>query len=222
MPTNYYYDGATPDVRQSMAASLAVLKSLGARIVELAVPDPQEIHRVSATVSQCEAAAMHARWMRERPQDYSLYVRSRVEAGYHIPATTYLEALNLRPTFLAEFLDSVYTKVDVLHTPVMVMPPPTIAESEPKVSGDVAGLVAHISRNTRPSNYLGLPALSVPGGFGNDYGRFQLVGRPFAEAKLSRRDLTRRKPGGISACRFCRAESSGQGRQGAKEEKNYR
>ena len=129
---------------------------------------------------------MHARWMRERPQDYSLYVRSRVEAGYHIPATTYLEALNLRPRFLSEFLETVYTRVDVLHTPVMVMPPPTIAESEPKDSGDVAALVAHISRNTRPFNYLGLPALSVPAGFSaSDLPvAFQLVGRPFSEAQL--------------------------------------
>ena len=186
VPTNYYYDGATPDVRQCMDASLAVLRSLGARIVELPVPDPQEIHRVSATVSQCEAAAMHARWMRERPQDYSLYVRSRVEAGYHIPAVTYLEALNLRPTFVAEFMDQVYTKVDMLHAPVMVMPPPTIAESEPRTSGDVAGLVAHISRNTRPANYLGLPALSVPAGFSANALplAFQLIGRPFSEALL--------------------------------------
>ena len=62
VPTNYYYDGATPDVKQCMEASLTVLKFLGARLVELAVPDPQAIHRVSSTVSQCEAAALHARW----------------------------------------------------------------------------------------------------------------------------------------------------------------
>ncbi len=68
----------------------------------------------------------------------------------------------------------------------MVMPPPTIAESEPKASGDVAALVAHISRNTRPSNYLGLPALSVPGGFSANGLplAFQLMGRPFSEALL--------------------------------------
>jgi aspartyl-tRNA(Asn)/glutamyl-tRNA(Gln) amidotransferase subunit A len=186
VPTNYYYDGATADVKQRMEQSLTVLKSLGARIVELTVPDPGRIHRLSSTVSQCEAAAMHARWMRERPEDYSMYVRSRVEAGFHIPAVTYLEALNLRPRFLAEFLESVYSKVDVLHAPVMTMPPPTIAETEPRATGDVAALVAHVSRNTRPANYLGLPALSVPAGFSADGLpiAFQLMGRPFSEALL--------------------------------------
>jgi aspartyl-tRNA(Asn)/glutamyl-tRNA(Gln) amidotransferase subunit A len=186
VPTNYYYDGVTPDVRQAMEASLEVFKSLGARIVELPVPDAEKIFRLSATVSVCEAAAMHARWMRERPQDYSLYVRSRVEAGYHIPATTYIEALNLRPRFLNEFLEAVFTKVDVLHTRVMTMPPPTIAETDPQDSADVAALVTRISRNTRPFNYLGLPALSVPAGFSSSGLpiAFQLAGRPFSEALL--------------------------------------
>src|SRR4029450_5978132 len=186
VPTNYYYDGVTPDVRQAMEASLEAFKSLGARIVELQVPDAEKIFRLSATVSVCEAAAMHARWMRERPQDYSLYVRSRVEAGYHIPATTYIEALNLRPRFLHEFLEAVFTKVDVLHTPVMTMPPPTIAETDPQESADVAALVTRISRNTRPFNYLWLPALSVPAGFSSSGLpiAFQLAGRPFSEALL--------------------------------------
>ena len=43
-----------------------------------------------------------------------------------------------------------------------------------------------VSANTRPFNYLGLPAISVPCGFDNGglpIG-LQLVGRPFAEARL--------------------------------------
>ncbi len=78
--------------------------------------------------------------------------------------------------------------LDILHTPVMVMPVPTIAETEPKAAGDVLGLVARITRNTRPTNYLGLPALSVPAGFaGNGLPvAFQLMGRPFSEALLFR------------------------------------
>lgn len=188
VPSNHYYDGATDDVRKRMAESLAVFKALGARIVELAVPDPQELFLLSATVSQSEAAVIHGKWMRERPQDYSLFVRSRIEAGFHIPATTYIKALNLRAHLLAEFMAAVYAKVDVLHTPVMVMPAPTIAETEPQASGNVTDIVSRITRNTRPTNYLGLPALSVPAGFsGNGLPiAFQLMGRPFSEALLFR------------------------------------
>ncbi len=188
VPSNHYYEGATDEVRRAMQQSLSVLASLGARIVDITVPDPQQTFLLSNTVTQSEAAVIHARWMRERPQDYSMYVRSRVEAGYHIPATTYLEALNLRARVLAEFVDTVFSKVDLVHTPVLVMPPPTIAETEPRATGDVAAVVARITRNTRPTSYLGLPALSVPAGF-SESGlpfAFQLIGRPFAESELFR------------------------------------
>ena len=49
-------------------------------------------------------------------------------------------------------------------------------------------LVLMLSRNTRPISYLGLPALSVPCGFGAKGlpASFQLIGRPFSEGKLFR------------------------------------
>jgi hypothetical protein len=119
--------------------------------------------------------------MRERPQDYSLYVRSRLEPGFQIPATAYLEALNLRAHFLAGLMRCVFDKADVLHTPVMSVATPTVAETEPNNSGEVSAIVARLTRNTRPVNYFGLPALSVPAGF-SSAGlpvAFQLIGRPF-------------------------------------------
>jgi aspartyl-tRNA(Asn)/glutamyl-tRNA(Gln) amidotransferase subunit A len=188
VPTNYYHDGTTDDVRRCMEESRNVFRKLGARLVKLAVPDPQELFLLSSTVSISEAAVIHGKWLRERPQDFSMYVRSRMEAGFHIPATTYINALNLRAHLLGDFLAAVYSKVDVLHTPVMVMPPPTIAETEPKASGDVTGIVSRITRNTRPTNYLGLPALSVPAGFSTNGLpiAFQLMGRPFSETLLFR------------------------------------
>jgi aspartyl-tRNA(Asn)/glutamyl-tRNA(Gln) amidotransferase subunit A len=85
-------------------------------------------------------------------------------------------------------MQSVYSRVDVLHTPVMTMPPPTIVETEPRASGDVSSIVSRITRNTRPTNYLGLPALSVPAGFSASGLpiAFQLIGQPFSEALLFR------------------------------------
>ena len=188
VPANHYYDGIDEDVRRAMDASLKVLASLGARIVPVTVPDPARIFLLSNIVTISEAAAVHSRWMRERPQDYSMYVRTRVEPGYHIAAPTYLEALNLRTHFLDEFLRTVFSQVDLVHAPVIGITVPTIAETEPQAAGDVLGLVARITRNTRPTNYLGLPALSVPAGFSANGlpVAFQLMGRPFSEALILR------------------------------------
>ena len=49
-------------------------------------------------------------------------------------------------------------------------------------------MVVSLTRNTRPINFLGLPALSVTCGFTPDGmpTSFQIVGRPHAEALLFR------------------------------------
>jgi aspartyl-tRNA(Asn)/glutamyl-tRNA(Gln) amidotransferase subunit A len=188
VPANHFYDDAPREIARCMKESLAVLESLGARIVRLRVPDPRHVTGLANTITISEASATHHAWMRERPHDYSLFTRSRLEPGFQVPATAYIEALNLRAHFLEEFIASVFDRVDVLHTPVLTLETPTIADTEPKASGEVSGTVARLTRNTRVFNYLGVPALSVPAGFtaGGLPLAFQLVGRPFAEAMLFR------------------------------------
>ena len=39
---------------------------------------------------------MHGGWMCEKPQDYSAYMRARIEGGFFIPATWYIQALSQR------------------------------------------------------------------------------------------------------------------------------
>lgn len=188
VPRNHFYDEAALDVKVVMAESLAVLRSLGARIIEVDVPDLTHIYHLTNAIGQVESATIYANWLRERPQDFSLVVRTRSEAGLMVPAVSYLEALNARPRLTAQFVDQVFSKVDVLHTPVMPMAVPTRAATAPGSSADVMDLLARITRNTRPINFLGLPSLAVPSGFA-DNGLpvgFQLVGRPFAEDVLFR------------------------------------
>lgn len=188
VPRNHFYDDVTGDVQRAMDASVAALKSLGARIVPVDVPDPKRLFLVSNLITKCEAAAIHARWMRERPRDYSMMVFSRIEDGFHVPAVAYIEALNLRPRFVEEFVGAVFSRCDVFHCPVMTIPVPTGAATDPAAPGDVPRIIERITRNTRPFNHLGIPALSVPAGFA-DNGlpvAFQLVGRPYSEAQLFR------------------------------------
>ena len=188
VPTSYFYDGATDEVRAAMRASLDVFRSLGARIVEVAPPDVQRLLALCTLINQSEASAIHARWMQARPEDYSVVFRGRVEAGFFIPATRYIEALMLRPRLLDEFVAQVFSKVDLLHTPVTPMPAPTLAETDARTAGDVLRLMGAVTRNMRPLSYLGVPAASVPAGFsaGGLPISFQLAGRPFAEALILR------------------------------------
>ena len=188
VPASYFYDGATDEVRAALATSLEVFRSLGARVVEVKMPDVQHLLALGTLINQSEASAIHARWMQTRPQDYSAVFRGRIEAGFFIPATRYLEALMLRGRLLDEFVEQVFTKADVLHVPVTPTPAPTLAETDAKAAGDVLQLMGAISRNMRPLSYLGIPAASVPAGFSRNGLpiSMQLAARPFGEATILR------------------------------------
>jgi aspartyl-tRNA(Asn)/glutamyl-tRNA(Gln) amidotransferase subunit A len=180
-------DAVDGEVRAALEASIATLQALGAQLVRVRLPDFASHYRIADTIAKCEAATMHERWLRERPQDYSDHVRTRIEAGLHLTATRYIEAVSLRGVLLEEFMREVMAEVDVLHLPAIAMPIPTLAESDVEGTGEaVLALVGRITAFTRPINLLGLPALSIPCGFSRSGLpiAFQAIGRPFAEATL--------------------------------------
>ncbi|MGY2492243.1 amidase [Cupriavidus sp. CP313] len=188
VPVNYFYDDAGPDVRQCMEESLRVLAALGAEIVEVDVPDPGKLYHLGNLISQVEAAAIHSKLLRQFPDEYPLVLKTRMESGFYVSAVDYLSALSSRSRLAAEFVETVLSRADVLHTPVVNMTAPDIKAATPKSSGDVLPLLARTARNTRPFSTIGMPAVSVPGGFSSDglpIG-FQLVGRPLSEALLLR------------------------------------
>ncbi len=188
IPRTFYLDGVAADVRTALDAALAALESAGARLVPVDVPPAEQLTELGRAVVYAEAAALHGHWLRTRPDDYSPQVRVRATTGIAIPAAAYLEALLLRPALLRQFVTTVFGACDVLFTPTLAIPVPTLAETDP---GDDAAMwvtIAQLVRCTAPFNYLGVPALAVPAGF-TDNGlpaSFQLVGRPFAEARLLR------------------------------------
>ncbi len=186
VPTNYYYEVTTPEIKQLQEASLAVLRDLGAEIIEVEVPDMHVLTHMSNIVFPAEAATIHAIWLRERPQDYQAQVRSRYEPGLYIPATKYLAALSARVNLLREFSDMVFSKVDVLHTPGLSVAVPSLADTDVAAGQGMPEMIARLSWTTRSNNYLGIPALAVPCGFTADGlpAGFQLMGRPFSEAQL--------------------------------------
>ena len=185
-PRQYFYDNCDPEIAAIMEASLETFRKLGAKVVDVDLPDVDSWNAAATMIISAEAAALHGNWMRTRPQDYSAQVRARIESGFAIPAVAYVDSLRLRGAALAEFCDKVFSKVDVLHAPVVGIQTPTIAESDVGGGPKMAALLAQITRLTRPGNYLGVPALSVQAGFaksGLPVG-MQLLGRPFDEARL--------------------------------------
>ncbi|MCZ6730605.1 MAG: amidase [SAR324 cluster bacterium] len=188
VPENYFYDKTGDEVRKAMEQSLEVYRSLGAELVTLQVPDMAQVFELGQIVSRAEAAALHRQWLAERPGDYSPQVRARNQQGLMIPATHYIEALSLRQQIMAGFVAEVLDKVDVLHTPMLSIPVPTIEETDVGASERMNSVITGLTWCTRPFNYLGVPVLTMPAGLSANGlpMSFQLAGRPYGEAKLLR------------------------------------
>lgn len=177
---------AHPEIAAAVMAAAGVLRAAGATLVEAEAPDFETLSAHCLIVMQAEASAQHAKWMRERKQDYSSAVRARLEAGYAIPATVYLESLRLRRAWLDRFCADTLGDADVYLLPAMNTLVPTREETGAGGGPGMPKLLSEVTRFTRWVNYLGVPALVVPCGF-DARGlpiSLQLVARPFAEATL--------------------------------------
>ena len=177
-------------VGAAVQAAADALGRLGAKVTAAKLPDFTALYRAAEVMVKCEAAAMHRPWMEKTPELYANQVRTRMEAGFFIPATQYIDALRLRAHFVKEFLALAMDGVDVVMLPAIPFPIPTIEETDTETKGGPAVLkmVASFTGLTRPFNTLGLPALSVPCGFDGNGAPIglQLIGRPFDEALLYR------------------------------------
>ena len=185
-PKGYFYDDCDPEIRAVLEASLETYQRLGARVVDVEMPDIASWNAAGTMIISSEAAAVHGPWLRSRPQDYSAQVRARLEQGLSIPAPAYIDSLRLRGVALKEFCAKVFSAVDVLHAPVVAFQTPRIDESDVGGGAKMQALLAQVTRLTRPGNFLGVPTLSVQAGFtkaGMPVG-MQLLGRPFDEATL--------------------------------------
>jgi aspartyl-tRNA(Asn)/glutamyl-tRNA(Gln) amidotransferase subunit A len=185
---NYYFDGLDAEMAAAVRAATSVVAGLGADVSPVKVPDPQPLVDVCNVIARSEAAAIHARLLRERPHELQPVVRARLEVGLHISAHDYLQALRLRARYAREFIARAFAVVDVLVAPVIPEPAPALAVVKAGTPDEVVQRMGRFSRLTRPFNGLGLPALALPCGFSGD-GRplaLQLVGRPFDEATTLR------------------------------------
>jgi len=175
-----------PETSEAHELALREFASMGAEIIEVDLPDFADLYSAADAISKTEAAALHGKWMRERPDDFSVHVYSRTEAGFVVPAHVYLASQAARANVLRDFCSRAFTQADALLIPSITTPVPTIDETDEGNPGAIQTMVASITKATRPFNYLGLPGLALPLGL-SSVGlplSCQLIGRPFSERTL--------------------------------------
>ena len=113
----------------AVQAAADALGRLGVMITLVKLPDFTALYRAAEVMVKCEAAAMHRPWL-ESDAPYANQVRTRMEAGFFIPATQYIDALRLRSHFVREFLATAMDGVDAVLLPAIPFPIPTLSETD--------------------------------------------------------------------------------------------
>jgi aspartyl-tRNA(Asn)/glutamyl-tRNA(Gln) amidotransferase subunit A len=186
----FFYDGVAPDVRRQVEGVISTLESLGARIVEVELPDLNWSPETLMTIMGPEASAIHRRWLRERAANYDPATRRSLEMGEFIPATHYVMAQRARALFKNRMANLFKAfGLDALLSPTSPVTTVPFAEmGAPRPDYPAESPILSMIHHTFFANLTGQPALSAPCGL-SDGGlpvSFHLLGRPFAEATLFR------------------------------------
>ncbi|MEO8504435.1 MAG: Asp-tRNA(Asn)/Glu-tRNA(Gln) amidotransferase subunit GatA [Acidobacteriota bacterium] len=199
-------EGLAADVQASWQSTLGTLRSLGAELVEVSIPNLRAAIAVYYVLANCEASANLARfdgvryghrakdardlrdlYLDSRSEGFGPEVKRRIMLGTFALSSGYYEAYygrargaleGLREQFAAAF-----RAVDVIATPTS--PTGAFALGE-RVDDPLTMYLSDIF--TVPANLVGLPGIAVPSGMDARALplSLQLLGRPFGERTILR------------------------------------
>ncbi len=176
----FFFADCDPEVAAAVEAAADALGGLGARVEDVELPEMETAYLVGGVTIACEAAAYHAKSLRERPEAFSEELRANLELGGFYSAVDYLQAQRLRRRITETILHAM-ASFDAVLTPTSPVPATPLDDTPPG-----HGALRH--RNTIPFNLTGLPAISLPCGVtraGLPIG-LQIAGRAFDEAGILR------------------------------------
>ncbi len=167
----YFEEFIALEVKESFAAALATLQSLGVQLEEATVPHMDLIPAIKVATSRVENAAAHEPYLRARSKDYSRQTLFSYVSALLTPAATYVQAQRARRLVCEEF-DALLKRLDLFLLPTIPFPVPTIEDCRD-------GCVEIDGRKIRrqderggleslcciPFNVTGLPAISLGCGF---------------------------------------------------------
>jgi aspartyl-tRNA(Asn)/glutamyl-tRNA(Gln) amidotransferase subunit A len=168
IPKDFFFDVVSNDVSAVFEEALRVLKKHRVAFKEISLSLLNETEDAGNQIAWPEATHYHqqAGWYPSRAADYGDDVRSRLEMGTKVSATTYLSALELREKFTEQFHRTLKTaSVDALILPTTPITAPLIGQESIHLGGQDHATRALMLRANRPANLAGVPAISVPCGF---------------------------------------------------------
>ena len=163
--------------------ALRVATDLGAKIHEIAFPDPTNMITDWFPLCGVETAVAHETTYPARKSDYGPGLAGLIELGLQQSGTDYQKIVLRREAFRG-LVRAVFEKVDLLAVPAQTFAAPTLAKMA--TLGENPELIAGLLRFSCPFDMTGSPSITLPGGFTESGGpvAFQFIGRHLDEARL--------------------------------------
>jgi len=158
IPRAYFFEELDPEVSSAIEHALVGIGTLVAEVKEVELDVPTD-----RTVQSAESYAYHSEDVAKSPDLYHPETLRRIRAGENITVREYIQ----KKRDLEEARRNIrhaFAEVDLLVTPTTPMPAPSILELKAN-SDELRPAELKLLRNTRPFNFWGLPAISVPCGF---------------------------------------------------------
>jgi aspartyl-tRNA(Asn)/glutamyl-tRNA(Gln) amidotransferase subunit A len=207
LPKGFFFDVISPEVEFAFDHALRLLRRSDCNFKEVSIPLLFETEDAGNQIAWAEATHYHQRagWFPAHAAEYGEDVLKRLEVGAKVSATAYLQAMDVRYSFIEHFHAAMASaNVDALVVPATPIVAPMIGEETTGVCGTSHPTRSLLLRLNRPANLAGLPAISVPCGFapeGLPVG-LQLIGAVTDEHRLLQiasmfersRPLNRRPP----------------------------
>jgi aspartyl-tRNA(Asn)/glutamyl-tRNA(Gln) amidotransferase subunit A len=160
VPRAFFFDDLDSEVAAAIEKAIQIFVGLRAEIRDLTVEVPTDRTLVSA-----EAYAYHKSMVERSPELYQPATLARIQSGADITAEEALRASRELQVSRHD-IQEIFDQVDVLLTPTVPIPPPTITDLRAHPD-DLRAREIVMLRNTRPFNVWGIPTISVPCGFTN-------------------------------------------------------
>lgn len=195
----YALTGVDRGEAASIEEALTVLTGLGARVVEVRMPNLGDVIDAAYLLCASEAVAAHAAHYPSRAEEYGPYFREFLQGGARTTVTQLAEARKVRAEFTAR-LHAVLADVDAIACPSGGAPafPITQATQYGSMTAFNAAVATALATSNPPSksgrfftapvDMAGTPAICLPSGFspeGLPYS-IQFVGRRLSEPVLCR------------------------------------
>ena len=184
----YFLRGSETEVADPVAACFERCARAGAICRDVEIAGIEATNPLNVLLIASEAAQVHEQAVLDRPEMLNDQTLMRILTGWFTSDEEYRRLLAARADFIARTIDDLFDKVDMFMTPVWPFALPTIEDSDVGANPQAAPLMQRIGHNTRPVNFLGLPAVCLPVGFDSNGLPLsvQLVGKPFSEGLLLR------------------------------------